>query len=193
MKKWRNKGAMSHQKNKKMKWIYLLSVTILLACNSTKKTQEESSTVPQGRPALSITEYFLTFERSLCYGTCPSFKVVVKRNGEAYYEGRKFVDLIGTYEAKLSPEQAKMITDEASKIGYYEMDEVYDDPGVTDVPSMTFQLANNEEMKSVHARFNTPKELVDFGKFLDGILLNLEWKETSMEMPNPPAPPTTKD
>ena len=65
--------------------------------------------------------------------------------------------------------------DFANEIGYFEMENVYDQQSVTDVPSTITSLRNEEGLKTVVDRFNAPEELIRFEKFFDSLFEGLEW------------------
>ena len=46
-----------------------------------------------------ITE--VTLERTPCFGYCPSYKVTLKSDGTIIYEGKKFVQMMGTYKGEV--------------------------------------------------------------------------------------------
>lgn len=118
----------------------------------------------------------MTFERTLCYGTCPAYRIEVRKDGNCYYEGMKFTERLGKYKAVITKDQFQKIVDEGNRIGYFTMEGVYDNEAVTDVPSVLIMICGPQGPKQVHDRMNAPSELRAFEKFIDSILLNLDWK-----------------
>jgi hypothetical protein len=45
----------------------------------------------------------ITLERTVCYGTCPSYKVTLTGDGTVVYEGQNFVRVQGRQEKKIHP------------------------------------------------------------------------------------------
>lgn len=51
----------------------------------------------------------ITLERSICFGTCPSYSLVVDNNGHIFYEGRKYTSIQGQHEAQMSQEDYQQL------------------------------------------------------------------------------------
>ncbi|MEQ8325218.1 MAG: DUF6438 domain-containing protein [Vicingaceae bacterium] len=155
----------------------LIAIFLLLtvACSSSKKSTEGQIVETPPEASAPADSLFMTFERTLCYGECPAFKVTVYADGRAVYEGKRFVEKLGIYDAELSKADIKAIQDEAQAIGYFTMEDRYD-ASVTDVPSVLIMISGPNGRKSVEDRFNAPDVLHNFEKYLDKILMGLDWK-----------------
>ena len=164
----------------------LVFATILLnmACSSKKNVSASS---PENDPVIStqvqddeISEDeapFMTFERTLCFGECPAYRITVFSDGRAQYEGRKFTERIGNYTARMDKAQMNEILEEAERVGFFGMKDEYDNRAVTDVPSCMIMIRGNEGGKYIHDRFDAPDVLRNFEKYVDNILLNLDWQK----------------
>ena len=75
------------------------------------------------------------YERTVCFGTCPSFIFTIDSDGSATYEGRNFVDLIGKYSGESSPADIASVMKVAKEVGYDTLQTSYDNPLVIDLPS----------------------------------------------------------
>lgn len=156
-----------------MKWIYISIIFFTLSCSNSKKTQESKSKSTKSE-LFTEAKLSLSFERTLCFGMCPAYKIQVMNDGSCTYEGYKFTDMIGKYEATLSKEQYDRIKSEADRINFWELESKYDAP-VTDLPSVIIMLAGPNGPKEIVDRTDAPEELKDFEKITDGILLSLDW------------------
>ena len=114
-------------------------------------------------------------QRTPCFGRCPIYTITVYEDGGVEYFGKKFAAREGLWGSLLSPGQVKKLMDFANEIGYFEMENVYDQQSVTDVPSTITSLRNEEGLKTVVDRFNAPEELIRFEKFFDSLFEGLEW------------------
>ena len=160
-----------------MRSLVITGIILSLACSAKKdmtKVDADSHATSAKQKSDSL---FLTFERSMCYGECPAFKVIVYSDGNASYEGIKFTDRIGAYETKMSSDKMKEVLEEAGRIGYFGMKDKYDNPAVTDVPSCTIMVVGPMGRKNVLDRFDAPDVLKAFEKYLDTVLLGLDWKK----------------
>jgi len=97
----------------------------------------------------------ITLERTVCYGTCPSYQVTIARDGAVTFEGRDFVKTKGTATAQIKPEDFHQLVNEFEKIKYFSLDERYEpgSPGcpsaATDFPYARTSIKMNGRTKSV--------------------------------------------
>lgn len=97
----------------------------------------------------------ITLERTVCYGTCPSYQVTIASDGAVTFEGRDFVRTKGTASAQIKPDDFDKLVNEFEKIKYFSLDERYEpgSPGcpgaVTDLPYARTSIQMNGRSKSV--------------------------------------------
>ena len=97
----------------------------------------------------------ITLERSVCFGTCPSYKVTAASDGTVTFEGRDFVKTKGTATARIKPDDFNKLINEFEKIKYFSLDDKYEPgtpgcgPAVTDMPYARTSIQMNGKMKSV--------------------------------------------
>jgi hypothetical protein len=132
-------------------------------------------------PKPTITE--ITLERTVCYGFCPIYKVILRSDNTATYIGMKFVERQGTYKAYISGFEhlAKII--EARK--YFSLRNRYTKP-VTDMPSAITSVVRNGKRKTVDNYGNSgPIELWEIETLIDGLIANARWEKVSNSSPKP--------
>jgi len=72
--------------------------------------------------APSIDENILIkMEKSACYGKCPIYTVIVKKNGELAYEGKEYVSVEGVKSSVISKESLTLIEEELVKTKFLSM------------------------------------------------------------------------
>jgi hypothetical protein len=76
----------------------------------------------------------LVFQRTLCYGTCPSYTVTIFRDGRVAYVGERFVPLLGTRSDSLPQATVRAMLDEARRINFTAFQPRYTG-NVSDLPS----------------------------------------------------------
>src|SRR5438105_14393153 len=106
-----------------MKRLLMASILILiaaLACSAQTSSQDKDR----------ITE--VTLERTSCLGTCPDYKVTLRRDGAIIYEGRRFVQMMGTYKGETYGYDRLVKLIVAQK--YYDIKDDYS-RHITDMPS----------------------------------------------------------
>jgi hypothetical protein len=61
-------------------------------------------------PDVPLDQVTISLERQGCFGSCPGYKVTVRGNGRATYEGRGYVGVIGTHHYQMPPRDiAKLV------------------------------------------------------------------------------------
>lgn len=145
-----------------MKRLLTASILILIA------TLTISAQTQSAQDKDQITE--ITLERTSCFGTCPDYKVTLRRDGTIIYEGRRFVQMMGTYkgEAYGFDRLAQLIL--AQK--YFDMKDDYSRP-ITDMPSAITSVVRGGARKTIVDYAETgPIELWGIEMAIDGILKN---------------------
>ncbi len=163
-----------------MKWfIFIASLTVLLSCKQSKTTADNSSNTKNDtvEDVIPVKEsLFLTMERTPCLGKCPNYKITIFNTGNVIYEGINFVDKQGKHRKKLSSKQLKEIQDHVDILKIFELKDKYDSP-ITDIPSVHLFIVYNNKKKKILDRVNGPKELRQFEKLIDHLVIDDELKK----------------
>src|SRR5213078_3422484 len=67
----------------------------------------------------------ITLERTVCFGTCPAYKLTIKSDGNVRFEGRQFTKTKGTATGKISANQFRQLVNEFKKINYFTLPDAY--------------------------------------------------------------------
>lgn len=145
--------------------IILVAAISIFSCKSKQGTAEADSKDPKWRTDTVV----VSFERTACFGKCPTFKADFLGNGTVQYHGINFVDNIGHFEGQIDASQLEMIYGKAKEIGFFEMEKKYDGP-ITDVPSQIYFLMMYGDEHRVMARYKAPAELKELGTLIDEVL-----------------------
>jgi hypothetical protein len=171
-----------------MRYLIPIFVALLFAvsCNSKKEaTTTEADTPPDTvvvvmEPSVPKDSLAVYFEKTPCFGRCPVFKIKVYRSGFATYEGLNFAEKMGLYSYRFSEADLEKIYNMAKEIGYFDLESEYNDPRVTDLPSVISEINLNDESHRVKARMGVPQELKDFHENLGVMLNERDWKPYSL-------------
>lgn len=140
----------------------LLGVSILILTASLAIAAQTSLSKDAGQ----ITE--VTLERTVCFGTCPSYKVTLRRDGTISYDGKRFVQLEGKYEGTFYgfDRLAQLILSR----GYFNFKDEYT-VNMTDLPSTITSVVRNGKRKTITNYGDAgPVELWGIEMAIDGIL-----------------------
>ena len=131
-------------------------------------------------PSTPKDSLVISYEKTPCFGRCPVFKIKVYESGFAVYEGLNFAEKMGLYSYRFSPEDLEKIYTMAEAIDYFNLEEEYNDPRISDLPSVISEISLKERSHRIQARKGTPQNLKNFHENL-GIMLNeRDWKPYSL-------------
>ena len=168
---------------------FIAIIALVASCASTKNksnenaesiktTSPDSKTELSEKPAeLGEANLFATIKRGYCYGTCPVYELKIYTNGDATYHGIRNVELEGMYSGQISKENIAALIQKAEDINYMNMEDVYDNPGITDLPSTTTSIVINGERKEVKRRYGYPTELLALEKLFDEVIAGATWEK----------------
>lgn len=97
----------------------------------------------------------ITLERTVCYGTCPAYKLEIFEDGKVLYEGKEFVKQKGKAEGRITKAELQKLVNEFERIKYASLDDKYvDDPKNcpeqwTDNPTATTSLNWEGKKKTI--------------------------------------------
>lgn len=120
---------------------------------------------------------YASLERGYCFGKCPVYKVEIYKSGYAVYTGKANVDMIGTFTGRFSKDQLNSLEKVAKEVNYMSLDDVYDNPHVTDIPGITSSIVIDGKRKQVMRRYQYPESIVVFEKQIDQIVSEVKWTE----------------
>jgi hypothetical protein len=139
------------------------------------------STAPQA--ASSVGE-LLTFERTSCYGQCPTYKVVLFKDGRLRYEGSIAVADPGPAEARLAPSAMAAVRSNLQRASELQSD-CCDCSDWTDSPSveMSFALPDGgtKRIYHYHGCEKAPDWLYDVENSIDAALGTEKWVGSKVE------------
>lgn len=133
--------------------------------------EEEDPATRASGPKTILARY----ERTPCYGKCPTDSLTIFKTGQAQYKGKKFVDRIGKFKGKLSEKTLERIRYVADSIGFFELEKKYDDKH-TDIPSRQTVLHFNKKHHYVYDRMAGPDKLKRLYSLFNRIIEETRWK-----------------
>ena len=119
----------------------------------------------------------LTLERTPCFGKCPTYTYSIFTTGKVIYNGKQNVKNIGTYKAQLSMAQLEEIKSHIESFELFKLKDKYD-AQITDIPSTILVINIDGRKKKIYDRYGAPKELTQFEKLVDDIVLNSAMTKT---------------
>ena len=124
----------------------------------------------------------ITLERERCYGACPVYKVILRRDGSASYIGKENVTRIGEYKSQTIPYQplgAEFIrlANLVASQGFLKMNDRYT-VAVTDNATVVTSVVHNGKRKTIVNYANQgPIELYGIERAIDGVAAQIKWED----------------
>lgn len=124
-------------------------------------------------PWIQIDE--ITLEHTGCFGSCPIYKVILRRDGFASYTGKDYAERKGSYHAKLDRLPFENLAQLIYGDGFFNMRDRYEAP-FTDLDTMIITVLRNGKRKTVEAYGGSyPIELWGMAIAIDAIADEMKW------------------
>lgn len=144
---------------------------------------------PKAEEAPAATQ-LVQLEVGGCRGFCPIYRLTYNRNGDLEYEGKRFVEKIGTFNVKLTGAELARLKEQVSKTDIWHYpDEI--PTTVADLPPLTITVWEGEKTKSVRGSAGFPKPLVALANLMKDLAEAHEIKVKNGVNPND-SPSATK-
>ena len=127
---------------------------------------------------------FASIEKGVCFGNCKAYKMNIYSEGVVMLTALRGTKLNGTYKSIVSYDQMNMILAKAKEIKFENMEAVYDNKTVTDLPMVKTSIVLNGRRKAVKRRYEYPKEILELEKIFDNLLDELTWEKIKGVMIN---------
>ena len=159
---------------------HLLIAAVLILISALSATAQTASAQDKDQ----ITE--VTLERTGCFGTCPIYRVTLRRDGTLIYEGIRFVSMLGTYKGQAY--DFARLAEFILAQDYFNLKDDYWIQG-TDLPSTITSVVRADKRKTVTNNAGIgPVGLWGIEMVIDGI-----WRSAKLEkVVEPPARPRSK-
>jgi hypothetical protein len=168
----------------------VITLGVLLACCRVSSggeiealhRQQAKDSQPDPNPFLKpernrsgVTEIGL--ERTECFGPCPAYTVVIKRDGTVRYRGEQHAKLAGEHTGKVSQAAFRRLAAFVLEAGFADFETTYSAP-VTDMPSTYTMILKDGRPKVVKDYGDAgPTKLWAIEQLIDKLLLETTWDD----------------
>jgi len=145
-----------------------VDVTELLAAKHKSRSYNEVESTNHG-----ITE--IGIERTGCFGTCPAYTFIVKRDGTFRYQGGKYAERTGEFSGTIPDWNFHRLAQFIRDSGYMELEDGYV-CDVTDQPDTFTTVVMNGKRKAIknYARAG-PTKLWAIEQLIDDLMAKAKW------------------
>lgn len=143
----------------------LMSMLMFAAC----KSQGAS-----GSKKAAASDFSLEIIHSGCRGYCPAYTIKVNGSGDAQYNGRRSVDMIGDYVKTLDTKTFESIVNAYEDANFFDFDDAYG-AEAADVPAVITTVKLNGKTKRVNDVRNGPKALKELEAKVEALIGTDGW------------------
>jgi hypothetical protein len=141
----------------------------------------------------------VTLERTVCFGTCPAYRVTISSDGVVRFEGKSYVKVSGIRRKRINAKALQELADEVARVNYFGLRNQYASANDgcpmswTDNPSVTTSVRTAHITKTVYHYLGCregangsvgksyPQVLTSFEDAIDRIAGTADWIGTSRE------------
>ena len=162
----------------------LIGLTLLGMSCSRKANHGSNDQKPEGGPELPVfktalvaqdtfldqTDTLLYYQRSACFGFCPTFHYTVFANGVVRYDGLQHIEPMGQYFALATDAWWGEVKQQINKSHFFDLKDLYPvEPElyIPDLPNTVLIVKEYGLRKKVIDNHHAPKALKDFEIFLE--------------------------
>jgi hypothetical protein len=123
-----------------------------------------------------ITE--VSFERKGCHGFCSIDKVTFSLNGSHSYNGIKYVERIGNFQADPQEYKFSVLVKVLERVNYADLKDDYG-RGTSDAQVVILSVTRGGKTKTItsYDPERTPIELVIIQAFIENVVPKIRWKK----------------
>ncbi|MFN8397984.1 MAG: DUF6438 domain-containing protein [Bacteroidia bacterium] len=149
-------------------FIGLFALTLFTAC----KTKGGGST------SKLAADFSLELQHIGCRGNCPAYNLKTDAKGNATYNGRRAVEMMGNYTKTLDAKTVEAMAQAITDAHFWDFEAEYGGE-VADLPSVRTVVVMDGKTKTVNDIRNAPQALKDLEAKLEGLFGKEGWTKTA--------------
>lgn len=161
-----------NSKNSVQRIAFVLFITAMLtafvSCSHTKS-------IKGGR---DISNDTLMLQRTVCFGMCPSYKLIIYGTGKVDYEGFKYSKIDGKVSSQIPVDSVRILIQEIEKADFFSWNNEYQQQDATDLPSAWTTVTINGKTKLIKhygGDSSAPRKLTEIEHRMDEIANSEQW------------------
>lgn len=150
---------------------HLFIYTLLLgfiSCQTSKKGMD-AATDAKGIVVISM-------KKTICFGSCPVYEIKIFDDLKVSLIGEKYLDQIGSFEAKISKTRLSELTEMFSEAKFFEFEDKYYE-AYSDLPTTYIMFSQDDQSKEIMDYYGAPEALKSLEAEVALLLEELDWKK----------------
>lgn len=159
--------------------ILLIPFMISLSLNFETKLDSFSKFIVEAGSFKSDT--LVKMERTVCFGTCPSYILSIQKNGKVTFNGKEFVEHKGVATGEITKDKLDQLIQEIHESHFMEMPSNPEcESRYTDMPSVFLTIELNGERNTVNhyhgcKGFQFEQDLYELEEAIDSLANTQQW------------------
>jgi hypothetical protein len=124
----------------------------------------------------------ISLERTICFGTCPSYRVTIKRDGAVEYDGKEFVAQKGLKTSKISDGNFLKLESKIRATHFFDLEDEYimehvgnASVAITDLPTTIVTVKAGGRIKKIEDYLGAPKKLKELEDLIETVANTAAW------------------
>lgn len=110
-----------------------------------------------------------------CFGSCPEYSFKIRGNGEAVYNGKRFVELEGEHKRTFSADTVNYLFNTFVEADLWQYENEYFEQ-VTDLPTTYLSFIHEGKTKRIKMYYGYPEELENLANMLQELAFSKGWQ-----------------
>lgn len=144
---------------------HFLIILIFLAVGCKSSKQSKGKLYP-----------IITFEKTVCMGTCPAYVFKAFPDGSVTYTGKEYVELKGNFKATISEEALAHLRVLFDKADFFSFANVYS-ANIKDLPTTFLYYDNGEQNAKITDYYGAPEKLKKLEKDIEEFIKKIDWQK----------------
>ncbi len=123
------------------------------------RNKGKASSGSSSSASAKMKDLYVQIRRTPCYGRCPIDRVEAFGDGRVRYTGERFVPRLGIYTRRLTEVELNKLETLLREGAFEKYDTLYDNPGISDLPSLIFTYRMEGREKRITCRAGCPSDL----------------------------------
>jgi Domain of unknown function (DUF6438) len=121
-----------------------------------------------------FADAIIILQRTMCFGSCPDYALLIHGSGEVSYMGNEFVKVTGEQHAQIDPEAVRELVKAFYQINFFAMQDLYT-YDITDLPFTYTSIFVGNDHKQVCDYACAPPKLWDLEELIDKVANSAQW------------------
>ncbi|MFN0176403.1 MAG: DUF6438 domain-containing protein [Saprospiraceae bacterium] len=160
-----------------------VKVTQVATSRTKTMTVEISNRLQDNQVPTNTSKPLAVYQKTSCFGTCPSYIVEFYNDGSVNWNGRANVLPLGQKRSKISADAYEKLEAKARAINFLNLKNSYPEEQIADASATILYMNIDGREKQVSDIFEAPKGLDELEKMFDDLIRKLGWAKAKTPAP----------